>query len=394
MTDINTLIVEHQHLSYDALSEKIKEVTGKTVKPDAVRKRYVSLGLTPKKVNAQNQSAVLPPAQRVERDLIVEKLKDDKKDSDEKYRALFSRIRELEAEKEAALKIASTGDTFTIKPHQAKDGSETTVFVVASDWHLEERVKMGEVNDLNKYDLPTAKERAEKFFQIALHLTNLEAKNTPIRTMVLALLGDFFTGRLHEENLETCQLAPIDAAIEAKSWISSGIDFLLANSQLDLVIPCHVGNHSRITKKVHKATEMGNSLETFVYKALAKEYENNKRVKFLISESYHSYLRVYDMTIRFHHGHEINYSGGVGGLTIPVNKKIAQWNKSRWADLDVFGHWHSFFDGGNFIVNGSMIGFNAYALRSGFSFEQPKQAFFAINKRWKEKILVRPILFT
>jgi hypothetical protein len=69
-------------------------------------------------------------------------------------------------------------------------------------------------------------------------------------------------------------------------------------------------------------------------------------------------LQIYDVTVRFHHGHSIRYAGGVGGIYIPTNKAIAQWNKGRHADLDVFGHFHQLRDGGNFICNGSLIGYN------------------------------------
>jgi hypothetical protein len=95
----------------------------------------------------------------------------------------------------------------------------------------------------------------------------------------------------------------------------------------------------------------------------------------------HSYLQVYDTTIRFQHGHAIKYGGGVGGIYIPVNKAIAQWNKARHADLDVFGHFHQQRDGGNFVVNGSLIGYNAFAMSIKADYEQPKQALFLMDKK-------------
>ena len=94
--------------------------------------------------------------------------------------------------------------------------------------------------------------------------------------------------------------------------------------------------------------------------------------------------------LRFHHGHGMKYGGGVGGIYIPINKAIAQWNKALRADLDVFGHWHQFRDGGNFICNGSIIGYNAYALRIKADYEEPKQAFFLMDKN-RGKTIVAPI---
>jgi hypothetical protein len=95
----------------------------------------------------------------------------------------------------------------------------------------------------------------------------------------------------------------------------------------------------------------------------------------------HSYVKVYDTMIRFQHGHAIKYGGGVGGIYIPVNKAIAQWNKGRHADLDVFGHFHQARDGGNFICNGSNIGYNSFALSIKADYEQPRQQLFLMDKK-------------
>lgn len=129
-----------------------------------------------------------------------------------------------------------------------------------------------------------------------------------------------------------------------------------------------------------------------MYHNLARLFKGNPRVKFLISPSYHSYLKVYDYVLRFHHGHNIKYQGGVGGLFVPAFKAISQWNKGHRADWDFWGHFHQLRDGGNFICNGSLIGYNAYALSIKAEFEKPKQAFILIDKK-RGKTIVTPICF-
>jgi hypothetical protein len=187
----------------------------------------------------------------------------------------------------------------------------------------------------------------------------------------------------------------VDAAYEAKKILKSGIDFLLRESDLNLIIPCHAGNHSRITKKPNSSeTEMGNSLEFFIYGFLSQEYADNPRVKFLISRGYTSKLKVYDTTLRFHHGHRIRSMGGVGGLSIPANKYVFRANTAWHADYDVFGHHHQMQKAPRFICNGSMIGYNAYAQDSAFEYEVPSQTYFLLNKRWKTIMDYRPILFS
>lgn len=258
--------------------------------------------------------------------------------------------------------------------------NEGTVVLVASDWHIEEGVG-NEVGGLNTYSLDTATVRAQKFFQAGLRLTNLLAQDLPIKTMVLALLGDFISNDIHEEFPEINELSPTHAIVMAQNLIISGITFLLEHSDLELVIPCHSGNHARTTRTTRFSAENGHSLEYLMYLHLAAYFRTEPRVTFIIPEGMHSYLDIYGTTVRFQHGHAIKYGGGVGGIYIPVNKAIGQWNKARHADLDVFGHFHQLRDGGNFICNGSLIGYNAFALSIKADYDKPKQALFLMDRK-------------
>ena len=332
----------------------------------------------------------------VGKDIALVKTKNQKSQTEKKNKILIEQVATLEKEKEAILRFPEQSISHEITPLGNSNSSEATAVVVFSDWHVEERVTPSSVNDLNKYDVSIARKRADEAFQIALKLRNLENSNNSVPNMVVALLGDFITGNIHEENLSICTLDPIDAAIEARNMLKSGFDFLLKNSDLkQIIVPCHAGNHSRITKKPRSSeTEMGNSLELFMYSFLAQEYKDEPRIKFLISRSYTSRLQVYDTVLRFHHGHRIRFQGGIGGLAVPASKYVLRANTAWNADYDVFGHHHQKQKGSRFICNGSLIGYNAYAQDSAFEFEQPSQTYFLINKRWKDIIDWRPILFS
>jgi len=137
--------------------------------------------------------------------------------------------------------------------------------------------------------------------------------------------------------------------------------------------------NSRITDKQRVSTEYGNSLEILMYRQLKDYFENEKRVEFVIEDSYLTYLNIYKYTVRLHHGHAVKYGGGIGGIFIPAFKAISQWDKQKQADWTFFGHFHQLKDGGNFVTNGSLIGYNAYAVRIKADFEAPKQAFMVID---------------
>ena len=330
------------------------------------------------------------PKEQVAEDIKSSHTKHDSKALDKKYKVALDTIDHLTHTLESFQSVKPIS-TFKISPQKSLGLGEAVAVVLASDHHIEERVKPEEVNGRNEHSLAISKRRQEEFFQGALRLTEICGRDVKINTMVLALLGDFITNDIHDEMPELNELEPVHAIIECQNRLASGIEFLLKNSELNLVIPCHSGNHARTTEKTRNATEAGHSLEYFMYQSLANYFRKEKRVKFLISKSYHSYLQVFDTTIRFHHGHNIRYGGGVGGLTIPVNKAIAQWNKLRWADLDCFGHFHQRFDGGNFLANGSLIGYNAFALSIKAGFEKPSQTFFLIDRK-RGKTCTWPIL--
>lgn len=328
----------------------------------------------------------------VEEDVALHTIRQSKTETDKKNKVYLKKIAELQRVIEGFDRVKPV-NSYTIKPRLGKSKSEGTVVVLASDWHYEERVDPDTINGLNTHNLVIAKQRAEEFFQATLRLTEILGRDVVIKDMILALLGDFITGSIHEEMLETAELEPALAIIEVQKVLTSGIQFLLDNSSLNLVIPCHSGNHARTTKESRHATEAGHSYEYIMYHMMADHFRGNPRVKFIIPRSYHSFLDVYGTTLRFHHGHNLRYGGGVGGLTIPVNKAIAQWNKSRVADIDCFGHWHTRFDGGNFVANGSNIGFNAFAVSVKASFDRPSQTLFLIDKK-RGKTCTWPILYS
>lgn len=106
------------------------------------------------------------------------------------------------------------------------------------------------------------------------------------------------------------------------------------------------------------------------------------RVAFHIDKSDHQYAEVYDFKLHFHHGHDVRYQGGVGGLGIPLLKKLASWDRVRNADYHFIGHHHTQRDFGRAVVNGSLIGYSPYSMHIGADFEKPSQFFALIDSKY------------
>lgn len=366
---------------------EIGKMTGQSA--DAVRKMGRADGLDPVKRTSQNVE--LTPHEEIARDVKISSLSSAKSKTEQKYKIVADENETLKAMLEA-MKVVGSANTYSIKTNKTSDGkNEATAVVVASDWHFEETVHSENVNGMNEYNTAIAKKRAELFFINTVKLVNIFKRDSNINNLVLALLGDLINGQLREEAMENNSLRPMDALLEVWQVIGAGIQYILDNTDLQLIVPCHSGNHGRITKKLNISTEAGNSLEYVLYHGLASQFKDNKRVKFIIPTSYHSFLDIEGYTIRFQHGHAMKYGGGVGGIYISVNKALAQWNKVRRVDLDVFGHFHQLRDGGNFICNGSLIGWNEFANFIKADYEKPKQAFFLVDHKRKAKTVTCPI---
>lgn len=328
----------------------------------------------------------------VEKKSALRKEKDKSKHTAKENKFLYDRIDTLESELDVMKGLDSAISEHVIVPQFGTGESEATAFVLLSDWHIECEVTSASTNGLNVYNLDIASARADECFNKIVRLLRKEQQDVKIVELVLWLGGDFIDGRLREESLETGLLGIMPAAIFVQDLLEAGLKFLLENTKLNITVVTSVGNHSRITHKISAAREQDNAVETMVYHQLASRF-NDERIKFIIKDSYHTYLPVYGYMCRFHHGTRVRYMGAMGGIHTNMVKKKLTWDKGIPADFDFLGHHHTYLpvgSGGGYIINGSMIGDTPYGL--DFGHQPPKQAFFLIDKK-RGLTVTMPILF-
>lgn len=313
--------------------------------------------------------------------LLVTETKQGRYDQ-KKYRSALEEIESLRLQMSLLTQVHEAGGEHTILPIHNTNTSEATAFAIASDWHVEETVDPKTVGGRNKYNPTIAKKRADSFFQRIVRLTEKERQDVKIDHLVLCLLGDFYSGRIHESLPEICAMRPVEAVMYAQELIASGITFLLEHGKFKrITVVGKVGNHSRCTPKIHVSTETGNSLEYGMYCSLARRFPI---CKWIIEPSYHSYMTVYNRTIRLAHGWAIRSLGGVGGIYPALLRAEYQWNLTKKANHSVMGHFHSYttVGRGNIVINGSLIGETPYAVAvARAAHEVPTQAFFLLDKK-------------
>lgn len=316
----------------------------------------------------------------------------NRRDLKEENGALVTELERLRRELEAVSHMNAEAQAIEIHRATPTRG-EAVACLIASYWHVEEPVNPATVHGLNEYSLTIAEQRAHAFFANGLRLTEIMAREVEIKTLYLGLLGDFFSGYIHQELQELNELPPGDAAHFVLNVLAAGIEFLLHESDFDLEIDAIPGNHGRMTLKPRIQNATGTSLETFMFHSLAHRFASNPRVKMRVAGSKVVYRRFFErFNMRLLHGDDVKFGGGVGGVTIPIRKKLAGWDKAIRADLTVMGHFHQLLDGGDFIVNGSLIGYNEFAQAIAASPEEPRQAFFLIhNRNGGQKSITAPI---
>ena len=144
-------------------------------------------------------------------------------------------------------------------------------------------------------------------------------------------------------------------------------------------IPLISGNTQ---KKPRVSTSYKNSYEWMMYKDIQDYFSTNKKFEFVVPDGLFAYVSIYGFTNRFWHGDTIQYGGGIGGLTIPLIKAIGRYNTTIKADFNFMGHYHQLFEATkDCMVNGSGIGYSAYAQRIGASLERPQQGFKVIDSK-------------
>lgn len=262
-----------------------------------------------------------------------------------------------------------------------KSGGDAIAVLALSDWHVEEHVDPKVINGINEYTPDIAQKRAEAVFRRAAMLIDFARGFSKIDSACVWLGGDFITGYIHQELEEGNFMSPTEAILFVQEMIVKGMRFLKREAGLkNLIIPTSFGNHGRTTEKRRVATSAANSYEWLMYRSL-EQHVRDPGWQWKVENGYFNWVNLFDRyDLRFSHGDNIRFSGGVGGITIPVNKALSQWNKIRPASFDYFGHYHQSIDMTRWTCNGSLIGYGPFALSIKAEPEAPSQTLSIISK--------------
>lgn len=258
-------------------------------------------------------------------------------------------------------------------------------FGILSDVHFEEAVSKAMTNGNNEYNPTIATERLMRFFENFLLLVEKERFHSDIKVACIGFLGDFITGHIHDDLIESNHLSPLEAISEVQKVLIKGLEYLVEYGNFDkIIVPCVPGNHGRTTSKKRFATGYKNSFEMHMYDNLQlffSRYSKGKdKIEFLTSQNELVYKDFFDYTVRFGHGDHFGYGNGGTG---PLIKWLSEMNKQKHADMTFIGHWHKILlePTSDAMVNGSVIGLNSYAMQFGGYNTRPQQIFALLDQK-------------
>lgn len=243
-----------------------------------------------------------------------------------------------------------------------------------SDAHIEETVIPSSVLGMNEYNINIAEKRIQAYFTNLCECLNEDK----VDDLIFASLGDTISGFIFEELGQCNGLSPLEATYKAQSLIYSGLKYICEETNLNSIkFIGIVGNHSRTTKKIQHANGFKMSYEWLMYQNIQKFCEmDNLPIEFCIPEAEVAIVNAPDgQKLMFAHGFQIKGSGNgtVCGIYPSLNRLALKWGKVFGQDKIYIGHFHQCVSIPNAVVNGSVIGYNAFALANGFSYEEPNQ---------------------
>ncbi len=269
----------------------------------------------------------------------------------------------------------------------------------ATDWHCEKGIRLEHVNGRNEFNPKICKERTERFWQKSVTMCKLYENFSPMDRILLWFGGDMINGALHQEDVENNTMGTTDAVVFFVERALEGLDFI--NSQFPGVpidILCSIGNHSRTTKKPRSSGEKNTNWEWLGYVMLAKFAARSwPKMRWLLEENAtEAYYQYGEHIYRYQHGTWIKSAGGIGGVSVPLRRKVYTTSKSaiqfgnRFVSRDTVGHFHQYIDSNEYAVVNCLCGADGYTVSQIGVVNRPSQAMQIYNSE-RGKVMMNEI---
>ena len=265
-----------------------------------------------------------------------------------------------------------------LTPKRKPSAHHATVTTILSDCHFDEVVNPDELGGVNAYDRAIATLRLRRYFDQVVSLTRDYMAGVTFDGAVVMLGGDLVSGAIHEELAQTNDDSILGTVLYWSEMICAGLH-MLADEFGHVHCPGVPGNHGRLTRKPRAKGRARDNFDWLICQLVAREFHDDDRVTFDIPDAFFTQWNVYGTTYHLQHGDNTSGGGGWMGPLGPVMRhqvKVEAVGQATSQPFDhmVVGHWHTYVNLPRGTINGSLKGYDEYAMTKAFSFEEPIQA--------------------
>lgn len=241
-----------------------------------------------------------------------------------------------------------------------------------SDAHLDEEVRAVEVGGLNQYDRAIAGRRLRALPEGVIKICRDYQKGFTYPGLVVAMLGDHFSGTIHEELIRTNLDTTFGSILY---WVPRAVAMfrMLAEEFGHVWVVSVAGNHGRTTKKPIAKLRAKDNFDWLFSHLVAREFDGDRRFTWTIPEAQKIRFDIYRTRFIASHGDEARGGSGIAGMLSPQLIAMARMKKLQEFDYWLLGHWHYRASYRGIKVNGSIKGYDEYAVVSNFDFQEPCQ---------------------
>jgi hypothetical protein len=279
---------------------------------------------------------------------------------------------------------ASRPALWTRDPSAASGGSAGIPTLLLSDLHWGEVVRASEVDDVNEYSMEIARRRLQRVIEKTCDLLRHHVVGD-YPGIVVCLGGDLISGAIHDELEQTNDGTVMQQALDMFENLQAAI-LALADEFGHVHLPCVTGNHGRSNRKWQAKRRAVLSYEWLVYQFLQRAFADDERVTWTIPDGPDADFDLLGTRYRLTHGDTFKSGDSMIGPLGPITRGTLKRSRMAAAmhrpfDHLLLGHWHTLLWGANQITNGSLKGFDEFAMSLSIAPEPPAQALWLTTEK-------------
>lgn len=268
-----------------------------------------------------------------------------------------------------------------LKPPKDKKVHHGTLIAFLSDIHAGEVVDPGEMGGVNAYDLEICDARLRRFFDRTILVARHYLSGVKYDGIVLPLGGDQVSGDIHDELEQTNEVSTYESVEFLVPRLRAGIEKLVDEFGSVHVVSAP-GNHGRDSKKPRHKRRSAHNADTHIARLLADQLAEEDGITFDVPASFDTVFEVYGYRFNLEHGDNFKFSGTaeIGSIGPVKRGTLRKLNRTTAEgqpfDYNLVGHFHQYVPAAsqNFVMNGSLKGYDEYARSWQFKPEPPQQA--------------------